>query len=188
MFISSAAPFHPGTKTDRLPEVRAALFSVAWSLLVTFAFFLSGCSPFVEQAGPVVLCHDTKEPRQCPTDPTAGRRAARTFSVFVGPLSEEQPLEIHWYDWDHEFEDEPGDVVGYARPDLWPQQIHVRNTGVMMHELTHIYLDREAGNADQNHELPPGPWGEAHNAAVERAAKAFGVTNGVYVEGVTDVE
>lgn len=158
--------------------------SVLLSLGVSLAvYLLSGCSSMLDVAdSPQIICHDTKEPLQCPTKEGEGARAARAFSKFVMPLADDEPLTVHWYDWDHEFADVPGDVVGYSRVDRFPQEVHVRNTRVLMHEFAHVALDREAGNPDDNHEKAPGPWGEAINVAIELAADEFGTTNGVVYE------
>lgn len=147
--------------------------------------FLAGCGAVSPEPYPVVLCHATKEPIQCPTEAGDGIRAARTFSKHVLYLADDEPLEIHWYDWDEPFE-ETGEVSGYTETQYWPIRVHARNTGVMMHELAHVALHRIVGNADGNHEDPPGPWGPALNVGIETATDEYGTTNGVVVEGVTD--
>lgn len=155
-----------------------ALWGSFWFVFGSLLVLLTGCSALIgPESEPVLYCHATKEPIQCPTDPQAARRAVRVFAEHVLPLSEDEPLIIHWYDWDEEFGDRPGDVVGYALTGRFPQEVHVRGTSVLMHELTHVALDRAVGDADPNHEEPPGPWGEAMNSAIERASKAYGVTN-----------
>jgi hypothetical protein len=157
-----------------------AVWGAFWFVFGALLAVLTGCSALVgPESDPVLYCHATKEPVQCPTDPEAARRAVRVFSENVMFLSQDEPLVIHWYDWDEEFGKHPGDVVGYAQTDRFPQEVHVRSTGVLMHELAHVALDREADDPDANHEEPPGPWGPALNAAIERAAKAYGVTNPV---------
>lgn len=141
--------------------------------LVPF-LLLAGCGSVMNlDPYPVVICHATKDPIQCPSEEEAGVRAARVFSEHVLYLADDEPLEIHWYDWDELF-DETGDVSGYAEPTSWPARVHVRNTGVMMHELAHVALHRITGNADANHEEPPGPWGPALNLAIETAADDYG--------------
>lgn len=167
-----------------LPYAEAAglgmLWASFWFVFGSLLPLLTGCSALVgPEADPVLYCHATKEPVQCPTDPQAARRAVRVFAENVMPLSEDEPLIIHWYDWDEEFGKHPGDVVGYALVDRFPQEVHVRSTSVLMHELTHIALDRAVGDPDPNHEEPPGPWGEALNQAIRRASDAYGVTNPV---------
>lgn len=134
---------------------------------------LSACSTFVEQGGPEIICHATKEPVQCPLESGDGVRAVEVFSLYVMPLSSSDWLEINWYDWDEAFE-ETGNVAGYTES---PNVIHVRNHKVMMHELAHVALWRETGDADPNHESPPGAWGNALNTAIEAAASKYGVAN-----------
>lgn len=147
---------------------------------------LAGCGLTVPaEPYPVVICHATKEPIQCPTGETDGIRAARTFSKHVLHLADNEPLEIHWYDWDEAFE-ETGDVSGWTDANAWPIRVHVRNTGVMMHELAHVALYRITGDADPDHEKPPGPWGPALNVGIETATDEYGTSNGVVIEGVTD--
>ena len=156
-------------------------------LPLLFLSVLAGCGVSAPEPYPVVICHATKDPIQCPTEEGDGIRAVQVFSEHVLYLADDEPLEIHWYDWDEPF-DETGDVSGYTETHTYPTRVHVRNTGVMMHELTHVALYRATGNADANHEQPPGPWGPALNLAIEQAADSFGTTNGVSVPGVTDHE
>lgn len=139
---------------------------------------LCGCSSMLDLGEPVIICHATKEPVQCPTEPGDARRAVEVFSTYVMPLDPDEALEIHWYDWDHRFEDS-GDVTGYTDINSIPTRVHVRNHRVLMHELAHVAFWRETGDADANHEKAPGPWGQAINEAVQKAAAVYGVTNPV---------
>ena len=155
-------------------------FFSAMPLAAVFAALilgLLGCSALVTNDQQVVVCHATKEPIQCaPTDSVP--RALRVFSKYVGPIPDDTPLVVHWYDWDHEFGDRPGDVVGYTDENADPIAVHVRNSGVLMHELGHVFLLLAVGDPDVNHEEPGGAWGNAMNAGIEAAGAAFGTTNG----------
>lgn len=150
-------------------------------LIVLALLLSSACSALIRPDGEQrIICHATKEPIQCAPEGDVPR-ALQVFSEFVMPLDEGFPLIVHWYDWDHAFDIDNTDfkeVTGYTDLNKWPYEVHVRNGGVLMHELTHVALEESAGDPDQNHSEAPGPWGRAHDVAIEEAKKAFGVTNG----------
>jgi hypothetical protein len=148
--------------------------------LLLVVVFLSGCGQLVLEDSQRIVCHATKEPVQCAAEDDVPR-AYKVFSKHVMPIDPELPLIVHWYDWDHVFDidnSEFKEVSGYSDLNKWPYEIHVRNTGVLMHELTHVALKETTGDPDGNHETLPGPWGAALNAGIELAEDEFGVTNG----------
>jgi hypothetical protein len=143
---------------------------LSWASLAV----LSACSSLVEaEPYPVVVCHATKEPVQCPVDDYPGVRAAAVFSQHVLYLSQDEALIIHWYDWDEPF-DETGDVSGWTEVDSYPTAVHVRNHRVMMHELAHVAFWRETGDPDVNHAEPGGPWGASVEPALAAASREYG--------------
>ena len=148
--------------------------------LLAGLLFGSGCSQLVTDGPQRIVCHAKKAPIQCaPEDDVP--RAYEVFSKHVMPIEPSLPLIVHWYDYDHAFDidnTEFKEVSGYSDLNVWPYEIHVRNTGVLMHELAHVALKESTDDPDPNHEEFPGPWGQALNVAIELAEKEFGVTNG----------
>lgn len=139
-------------------------------ILVLITLSLSGCSLGIANPGPTVICHT----EVCPSDAHVGRLMTLFHDRAAVLFDPQESLEVHWYAEDHDFGPGPngGTVIGYTAS---PDEVHVINARVLMHEIMHVHLWRTFPEfrGDGDHESGDGPWtGTTNNVVWELANEA----------------
>ena len=121
--------------------------------------FLSGCSLGIPLQ---VECHTEHE--ECPSIVQVQDMVDLLGSYHDFDFSEE-PLIVRWYDSDTIF-DVGNPAAGFTKN---KNDVTVRHSDVLLHELTHVFLIRTVGDGDPNHEQSPGAWTQHDNEIIEEA-------------------